>query len=256
MLGWLPDPEDERDLGFDKLGLDSPPPRASAHHLLAGPYDQGELGSCVAQVVAKLVEASHRRQNEPPTVASRLAIYYLSRAVLRTQRIDSGTHLRTAFMVLNRFGFCPEEVWPYSDATDEDAPFRHMPPTQAFRMSFDQSAKRSTCRYRRILSSGAARIRDVKRAIANGMPVGFGTEVSVDFAEGRLGTGAVLPPRRGSDVAGGHAMIAGGYEGDWFEVLNSWGEDFGDGGWCRLDETYVAQWRDLWTVEHAAPYQE
>jgi C1A family cysteine protease len=203
--------------------------------------------------VAKGIYAAHRRQHAAsPERASRLAIYYLARAVIGKQHQHSGCHLRDAFKVINTFGFCPESIWPYSDDPGQDGSFLRMPPTSAFRRSFDQRGSgRKPAEYRRIMDTGAERIEAVKQVIREGSPVLFGTNVSNAFAEDRLPSGPIDPP--GGDIAGGHAMVICGFDGDRFDVLNSWGDDWGDAGWCTFSADYVA-WvhtRDLWAVDVA-----
>jgi C1A family cysteine protease len=50
-------------------------------------------------------------------------------------------------------------------------------------------------------------------------------------------------------------MVIGGYTERSVFVLNSWGRDWGDDGWCSMSWDYIKwdQSRDFWTVE-AAPY--
>lgn len=258
-LGWLPDPPDDRDLLATSTGgpanaTQPMPAAASCVQQLGDVLDQGHLGSCVAQATAKVLYASLVRQHltqqnaEAPELPSRLAIYYLARASHQMQHFDSGTFLRAAFQILNRFGFCPEDVWPYHVAR-----FSEMPPTRAFRLSFDQ---RKPTVYWRIFETGNDRLDAVRRSIAAGYPVAFGTRVSHDFVRGGV-AGKVWDAPAISDAAGGHAMVFSDYASDGsFGVLNSWGTGWSDDGWCRFSESYVTAevTRDLWVAEHAPVY--
>ena len=127
-----------------------------------------------------------------------------------------------------------------------------MPPTAAFRMAFDQS---NPTTYRRITATGSERLDQIKRAIAGGYAVCFGTSVDNDFCNGRL-TEPLLPPR--TNIAGGHALMVGGYDGNAFQILNSWSSNWGDKGWCVFSGDYLADaiTQDLWLVEHAPKYSE
>lgn len=248
-LGWRPDAHDPRDLSARlRLLTDEPPPSASLRRLLGEPLDQGSLGSCVAHAVAKLLFASHRKQGVPdPPLASRLAVYYLARAAEGNERLDAGCTLRAAFRALNALGFCPESAWPYTLER-----FAEQPPVLAFQLAHDQ---RKPTDYYRLFEEGAARLDAVRRMVAAGLPVAFGTLVSPAFVADDFAGSIWDPPSLGA-VAGGHAMVVGGYDEDGFDVLNSWGPEWGRAGWCRLSPTYLAwgETRDLWVARHAPPF--
>jgi hypothetical protein len=208
----------------------------------------------VAQAGFQAIRASHVKQGvKAPKLGSRLFGYYLARAYGHTTGFDSGTHLRAFFAAVNKFGFPSEELWPYSDEQSGAAPmFTRMPSSAAFRVAFDQ---RSPTVYRRIFDEGAMRLVTVRRAIAAGHVVCFGTEVSQDFVDGRLGSEPLRPP---SQDVGGHAMCVAEYDGNTFGVVNSWGRTFGHNGWCTFSDDYIA-WsgsRDFWIVENSPRYSE
>ena len=245
-LGYRPDPPKTTDFPASELlaAAPPPPPSASLKHLVVEVLDQGAHSSCVAHAILQAVRCSHRAQGiAQPELGSRLFGYYLSRAYHHDTANDSGTYLRLFFQALNKFGFCPESIWPY------DKDFSDMPPQSAFRAAFDQA---SPTVYRRIDATGADRLDAIKRAIAGGFPVCFGTDVDSAFCSNQLAE-PVRPPT--ANIAGGHAMMVGGYDGDTFEVVNSWGS-WGDAGWVKLSGDYLA-WdgtRDLWIVEKAPVY--
>lgn len=253
-LGWLPDPpkaSHERP-DFDAAPMfraaPPPPPSANIRHLVVDVLDQGALGSCVANAILQAVRCSHVRQGvQGAKLGSRLFTYYLSRAYHHQTAEDSGTFLRLCFQGLAKFGFCPESVWPYSDGSER---FKRMPSMAAFRAAFDQA---NPTTYRRISATGAERLDQIKRAIAAGYAVVFGTDVDNAFCSDVLSE-PLKPPR--SNIAGGHAMMVGGYSDNVFEILNSWGTDWGDGGWCRFSDEYMADLitRDIWICEHAPRY--
>jgi C1A family cysteine protease len=255
-LGWFRDPPklpgQRPDLDAEELlsaKIRVPPPFASNRHLILTVLDQGQLGSCVANAITQAVRASHVRQGvEHPRIASRLFGYYLSRAYHHATQIDDGTYLRTYFQALDKFGFCPETAWPYDVSR-----FADMPSGAAFRAGFDQH---SPTIYRRISTAGATRSDDIKRALAAGYLVCFGTLVSEEFL-GLNNYHAVEAPI-GKSIAGGHALCAVGYDGDVFEICNSWGFEWNDGGYCWFDRSYM-EWEettDLWIVEQSPRYSE
>lgn len=255
-LGWIPDkpkrpgePPDH-DAGPLLAAAAPPPPAASNRRFIVDVLDQGQLGSCVANAVMQAVRASHVKQGVPgPRLGSRLYGYWCSRAFEHQTATDGGTYLRDFFRGLNKFGFCPEAAWPYDVER-----FADMPPAAAFRAAFDQ---RSPTVYKSIVNAGNQRLDPIKRAVAAGYLVAFGTLVSEAFVREALPR-APLPPPEGQPIAGGHAMCVVGYDGDTFEVVNSWGPRWGDGGFCRFSADYMAwgQTQDLWIVSQAPEYSE
>lgn len=263
-LGWKKDPP--KGLGEkpdydarEKLGVSPPPKSASIKQFWTPPaFEQGVLGSCVAQLVMQMIRVSQARQGvKNPPIGSRLFCYYVARSYDNDTGNDNGTFIRNAFMGIVKYGFPQEDAWPYSDdKSGTRPPFARMPSLSAYRAAFDQRAERSTI-YRRISSTGEERLLDIRRAIASGFPVGFGTEVSVAFVNGDLGVGPIPPPV-GLQIAGKHAMMLGEYEDEKsFGTLNSWGPSFGDNGWCKLSSEYIKSdiSSDFWIVETAPVYE-
>lgn len=253
-LGYRPDQPDGHDLSAWEVlrAAPPPPPSASLREHVVEVLDQGDASSCTSHAIMQAIRIAHRRAGAAlPPLGSRLFGYYLSRAVHHETGQDAGTFLRTFFQALNRFGFCQESAWPYADTLDA---VTKMPSSSAFRAAFDQ---RSPTVYRRISTEGATRIMDIKRAIASGYAVCFGTDIAVDFFEDK-GEEPILPPN-GMAIAGGHAMVVTGYDpGDVFDVVNSWGAAWGREGYCRFSSDYLAwgKTRDLWLVEKAPEYSE
>lgn len=253
--GWLPDPDkgpgERQDLDAREVlrAVRMPYSASVQEHTLI--LDQGSKGTCAANAVAQTVRVSHRRQGVlEPEFLSRLAVYFFSRAHHGTTHEDSGTFLRTCYSALAKVGFCPERLWSYDDGPDK---FRKMPSFEAMHAAHDQ---RSPTVYRRIGSYGGARIDEIKQALAAGYAIAFGTEVSESFCANDDVIAPLRPPP--APTGFGHAMTIVGYEGQVFTIANSWGTDWGDHGYCRFTDEYLA-WpatRDLWLVEHAPVYSE
>jgi len=257
-LGYRPDPPK---LAGERADFDARsrvmaaaiPARSENRRLVTSVLDQGGLGSCVANAVLQAVRASHVRQGvDMPALGSRLMLYYLARAQLGETQVDGGTFIRLAFESLNRFGFAPETMWPY---TDQGEQWRTKPGNEVFHAAHDQRSRAAVpTRYYRIYETGFDRVAVVKLALAAGYLVAFGSPVSLAFCRGELGT-APLGPFAESTWAGRHAQTIVDHEGDRFRVVNSWGTGFGDGGFWHARADFVAwdEFRDPWIVE-AAPY--
>lgn len=251
-FGWLPDlPRREGagqdwtfDAAFARAAPRSLPVAHSNRHLVIDVLDQLTLGACVPCAGFQAIRMSQVRQGvTEPALGARLMGYYLSRAAHGMASRDSGTHLRTFFWAMNRFGFCAEADYPFGY---DIARFAVSPPPAAYRLAHD---RRSPTRYWAI-PEGPNRVAQVKRAVAMGYGVCFGVQVSEDFSEGRVDpTEPIDPPRLGRTF--GHAMLVEAYAGDGFRILNSWGEGFGDQGRCTFSADYLVEAHSMWVVELA-----
>lgn len=275
-LGWVKDPIDNRDQDALKaLRFTTPPPRESNRHLVKI-VNQGQLGSCTVNGTGQAVRAAEIVERitgtAEATVAaislaeaqastpfmSRLFAYYLARAYEGAQLEDAGTYIRLIFQVLNKYGFPPESAWPYSDDLGVGAPFARMPSAEAFREAYDQrasvaNANANLIEYSRVMGSGDTRITTIKTALASQHLVVFGTPVTEDFCNGIGVDKPIERPGSTQKLAGGHAMCLVGYDGDVFDVANSWSESFGDGGFVKFARSYIewSQTNDLWIVKRA-----
>jgi len=93
----------------------------------------------------------------------------------------------------------------------------------------------------------------VRAALADGLPVVFGMMLRESFHRASAGKGIVPLPADGDLPIGGHAMLIVGYdtEARMYLVRNSWGEQWGDRGYCRIPFAMVddpAMSWDFWTV--------
>jgi C1A family cysteine protease len=130
-----------------------------------------------------------------------------------------------------------------------------MPSAEAARAAYDQRSS-----YFRITSTGESRIDDICRALAGGYAVVFGTLVSHSFIT--AGPKELRePPVDLENIAGGHAMTVVGHVTDSdnsviFDVVNSWGPDWCDSGYCSMSDRYLAwdETRDLWIIETAPDF--
>lgn len=253
-LGYLADPpkmpgqRPDFEAGEILRAAPTPPKVADLNRYIVDILDQGELSSCVANAILQAVRISHVKQGiVSPQLGSRLYGYYAARALDHTEDVDGGTYLRSFFTALLKFGFCPENVWPYDTKM-----VNVRPGMSADRAAYDQA---NPSEYRRIYESGDARLGVIKRAIASGFAVCFGTDVDSDFCSGLLAE-PLLPPLK--NIAGGHAMLVSGYDGDVFTVTNSWSKNWGNGGRCSFSGEYLTweKTRDLWILNKAPNYSQ
>jgi C1A family cysteine protease len=237
------DKKDDRDLIFEvkKPKKSTLPKEVDLREKFpAKPYDQGQLGSCTANTLVGLREYLLATNKQPYTALSRLFLYYFERYVEGTVNEDSGAMLRDGMKVLQKIGVCPELDDEYNIAK-----FTERPSDQAIA----DAGQFKITEYHRITSS-----KGVQQALSEGQPVAIGFTVydsfeSFDVAE----TGIVPMPKAGERQLGGHAVLVVGYKEInghlHFIIRNSWGEDWGDKGYCYMPVEFFTHGIvvDMWT---------
>ena len=246
-LGWIPDTPDQRDRIY-KPRLKMPkklPGVVDLRHTFPPVYNQGALGSCTAQALAAAFDFSRGQQKAPFMHPSRLFIYWNERDIEGTVESDSGAMLRTGVKVLVRFGTPPEQVWPYVIKK-----FRQKPPQQAYA----EAEKSQTLTYERILRPDHNKVGDMIMCLNEGFPFVTGFMVYESFDSPQVArTGIVPMPALSEQALGGHAIVVVGYDRKkaHFICRNSWGEQWGDKGYCYMPFDFLADANlaaDQWTI--------
>ncbi|MDE2103937.1 MAG: C1 family peptidase [Patescibacteria group bacterium] len=218
-------------------------------------YNQLALGSCTANGNAAVFERQEIAQGEPAITPSRLFVYYCERELEGTVASDSGAQVRTGIKVLASQGAPPESVWPYDIGS-----FAVKPPAEAYA----QAKKHEAISYQRVLTGGPGA--PLRTAIAEHGPVVFGFVVPERFESPTWNpaTEALDLPLPGEQYLGGHCVVATGYDFsrtmfpfDVFEVRNSWGEEWGNGGYFWMQAAWLAQPQlglssDFWLIKRVS----
>lgn len=216
-------------------------------------YQQGEIGSCTANSIAALCEYLMRKDpGLMPHVytPSRLFIYYNTRDIENCVGEDAGAQLRDVIRSLSVYGFCPEEahqdfaadqVWSYNEN----------------RWNVRPSAGCYEVAHREMVTVAARvtpTLTQLQGCLAEGFPVAFGFAVYESFEADEVSRTGVVPlPNINERCFGGHAVLLCGYDNDTktFLVRNSWGEDWGDKGYCYFPYTTLTDpdcCDDFWTI--------
>jgi C1A family cysteine protease len=246
--GWKPDHPDHRDFKYRATApvLQALPVKTDLRSGCPAIDNQLELGSCTAQALSGLCQFVDSKIGVDDVVKpSRLFIYYNERRIEGTTDSDSGAYLRDGMKALQRWGYPPEELWPY-----DIYKFARQPSKVIYEAAV--SSKIDT--YSRVTQSE----KHLKACLAEGFPVVFGFTVYNSFeAEHVAHTGIMTMPIHSEAPVGGHAVMLVGYDDEkqYWIVRNSWGVEWGDKGYFYMPYSYLVDpdlSADFWTVRYVA----
>lgn len=254
--GWARDAADARDrTSAALLGAPAnlPPEALGLKELVTRVNDQKTSSSCVGQAIAKAIHVRLRKIKPPgapePAEPSSLSIYTPARRRATGPAgplVDQGCAPRDAMMSIRDVGVAREETWPFDlAAVDVDVPWDELQDASKF-LVFE---------WYRVMADGAHRSDAVAQAVAKGFPVVFGLDLWQGFEDYAGGTLLEVGP----DSVGGHMLCIVGYrtraDGKReFLIINSWSDQWGEGGFVWLHEDVIASPRadDFYVIQVAA----
>jgi C1A family cysteine protease len=243
--GWNPQHPDARDWPYEApRGLVLP----SKYCLRAwGPwiYDQGQLGSCTGNGIARAIQFDQIKQWGPNLCwqPSRLQIYYNERVIEGTVSQDAGAMIRDGIKSVNTDGVAPEWMWPY-----DISKFAVKPPQNVI----NAALLHPTVMYQAMPQD----LITMKSAILahNHIVIGFTVYDSFE-SQAVTNTGNVpMPDLKNEQVLGGHCVTLMGWDDatQRFDFANSWGQSWGAAGYGTFPYAYMLNpdlASDFWVIQ-------
>ncbi|MBD1920380.1 C1 family peptidase [Microcoleus sp. FACHB-831] len=241
--GWIPDRPDSRDIKYSapQQVISNLPPKVDLRSQLPAVYEQGSIGSCTAQSISAAFYFCQTKQKIFSFEPSKLFTYYVTRDIEGTINQDCGATLRNTIKSINKFGVCPESIWPYK-------PERLM--VQPTPTCYDTASRHIAISYSQVTQS----LRQLKGCLASGFPFALGMTIYETFESEEVAkTGKLNLPWTNEQLVGGHAVLAVGYDDSQkrFILRNSWGKQWGMAGYFTVPYDYILNpdlAADFWTV--------
>jgi len=192
--------------------------------------NQAQTNSCVANAVAGAYEYLAQRHLDEAYDVSRMFIYYNARRLMDDEIEDEGAIIENAIEGLQEYGACAEETWEFDEEIVNDEPSEE---------AYEEASEFLVEDVEQVPLDLFA----WKHTLAEGNPIIFGISLYQSFDKHKKRGVVPMPtPKEASREAhGGHAMLCVGYSDrdELFIVRNSWGEDWGDEGYCYIPYNYL-----------------
>ncbi len=237
-----PDDDWERRTFASRIAPNALPASVDLRAWMTPVEDQGALGSCTSNALAGALEYLVRRETGEHVDVSRLFIYFNQRLWDDAVREDIGAAVSHGVRVLAQVGAPLEQLWPYDRRL-----FAVQPPEHVYR---------EAARFRlKDWWSVPVERRAFESCLAGGFPIVFGTRVTESFMNvGRTGMVPMIGTGDRDDAKHArHALLLCGYDSarQLFVLRNSWGTDWGDGGYGYIPYDYLLnrEWtRSAWAL--------
>ena len=208
--------------------------------------DQSAANSCTANALVGAYEYLARRTLGDAGDISRLFVYYNARKIDGIKG-DKGSSIVSGIQVLEDLGACTEETWPYDTVNIDEEPSE-----EAFLEAENFLIEEA--------DEVDVDLHTMKHCLAEGYPFTFGLRLFKSFDKARSRGRVPLPDlstEEGRESHGNHAMLCVGYseQNQVFIVRNSWGEDWGEEGYCYIPYAYMTHPElcfDCWSIRQVS----
>lgn len=225
------------------------PKKINLYDLIELPIlDQGNLGSCTANVTSSAILFYLKQYKMKEYQPSRLYIYYFSRLLEGTINEDSGCDIRNVLKAISKYGACDELLHPY-----DISKFTIKPSNNCI---IDAKSRIKNIRYLSIEQN----LRVIKNCIYRGYPIILGVNMYESFeSKESLDSGNIqLPDINNEKNLGFHCILLIGYNESnkndkFFIFINSWGENVGFNGLFNIPYEYILSYHlasDFWAIDY------
>ena len=242
--GYRPEKQNSQDKKYS-ANRDRPlPSKVDLRSYMTPVENQGSSNSCTANAVAGAYEYLANRLLGQSKDVSRLFIYYNARELDGDSSQDEGTYLKSCVKVLRRYGACSENTWSFD-----------------LNQILEQPHKRAYKEAANFVVEEAARVdvdlHTMQSCLADGYPFAFGLQLFASFQQAGSNGLVPMPDPDNEKHDGGHAMLCVGYSDPdrVFIVRNSWGEEWGEQGYCYIPYDYMTKPdlnHDCWTIRQVS----
>jgi C1A family cysteine protease len=210
-------------------------------------FNQAGLPSCTQNAVCAqfdwIQDKNHKKDiNAKKFIPSRLFLYYNVRKMEGNALKRTGTTIRNTIVSAVKTGICEEKIWPYDIKKFDVEPSKE---------AYENSQKNLIAQYARVTQNEL----QIKLCLKQGHPISFGMIIFDPwYYDKNLRTTGIIPLPKSTDKRiGGHAMLIIGYDDNkkWFIVQNSWGNQWGDKGYCYIPYSYILDKKlayDFWVI--------
>ena len=205
--------------------------------------NQGQQGSCLSFTVTSVFEYMMKLNQSQECDLSEAFLYYNARNLDDTGDVsvhtDIGSRFKPAMDSLTKYGIALEKYCPYDDGV-----YDRKPSEEAYKDAETRKLIKAL--------NVERKVDHIKSALAEGYPVAASFTLCESFYPDRgyismptpeeIEATYALDDEQKREKHSRHAMAIVGYSDQlqMFVVRNSWGQDWGDGGYCYIPYAYVA----------------
>lgn len=202
--------------------------------------NQGQQGSCVAWAsayAARTILEAQRTGKDPNSV--KFSPSFMYNQISLNKRTCQGSYIKLAMDNMMGIGAVPFNDFGYDETSCNTEPSVQLKAkAQAYKIDGFQRLTEEDSRF------ASKEMLSIKQNLSKGSPVIIGMMVGGSFMQNMRGREVWVPTQNDYSQRGfgGHAMCLIGYDdakdGGAFQIMNSWGEDWGvDGiGWVRYSD--------------------
>lgn len=221
-MGWRQDLEDTEFLDknssrFKMLKMQEIPQQVDPRGKIRV-KDQGQVGACSGFSRSYCMEALSNGIGQTGIEFSPMYSYLTGQKVDGLLGSDTGATISGGIKAAKQYGSCPDELFPFPGRYVSEIP----------EACWEPAEKHQLLSYTPVNSA-----KECRQAIGSGYAIYLGIlwDQSMDTKK--------LESYNAGRGGGGHAICLLGYVGDYFLMLNSWSEQWGDRGWAMWHERAV-----------------